>query len=788
MIGPVFLFFFGFLLGLLSVLSLQFALALAVIRRLSRSTPSPLPSPNSPPCDLDSRQSLYLAKRTEGDVWILDMEGVPRNWSERIKRDPSKKKECVEVSPIKKRAIIKDHWLIVTEADGSPTIVQLKGCMVQAVSATSLSSKKWAKKFPIKLENKSTAIYKGSKIFFIYLETSWEKESWCRALRLASSDDRERIYWFSKLQQDFRRYLTSLQEEYPSMVKSIMAATDSIDKDGCSDASSSKARTLWKKITKKVTKSNAENKLSWNSLSGREEKRMNEKYILNQDPVSDSVSSKVSLMSKVPKPSKESNHFAQRAFPLPHSGSQSHTSNGSDVECDDKMGLDEGTQCWNLLISRLFFDAVNNKDIKNSVQAWIQRILSNMRTPSYIGELICANIDTGNVPPYIHGMRVHSMDMNKSWALDVDIEYSGGAILDVETRVEVSEVGLDKDIVDSDANSGSISSDLLESFEVYSKQLNLVEDQDEDVEPLEGKNSKGEAPRISKGNLSTSINKSRWKAIMNSIAKQVSQVPLSLRIRLASIRGTLRFQIKPPPSDQLWCGFTSMPDIEVCLEPSVGEHKVTSSHLDSYLINRFKASIRETIVLPNCESVCIPWMLAEKEDWIPRKVAPFIWLNQEAKRDVSPSPEKADNSPSREFKSKGERRSRSPSGDQSEVKSHVSVKPELVQTSKVDTMPRSRSEQELSAPLLPSDEPQDDLNSRCQSEVSVGRSPSRTWSVWEHQDPRGDNEEGRPKRVGRKARMLDLGKKMGEKLEEKRRHIEEKRRHIVEKMRGPHQQ
>jgi hypothetical protein len=36
---------------------------------------------------------------------------------------------------------------------------------------------------------------------------------------------------------------------------------------------------------------------------------------------------------------------------------------------------------------------------------------------------------------------------------------------------------------------------------------------------------------------------------------------------------------------------------------------------------------------------------------------------------------------------------------------------------------------------------------------------------------------------GRRARMIDFGKRMGDKLEEKRRTIEEKGRHIVEKMR-----
>jgi hypothetical protein len=65
-------------------------------------------------------------------------------------------------------------------------------------------------------------------------------------------------------------------------------------------------------------------------------------------------------------------------------------------------------------------------------------------------------------------------------------------------------------------------------------------------------------------------------------------VPLSLSIRVASLRGTVRLHIKPPPSDQLWFGFTSMPDVEFELESSVGEHKITSGQVASFLINKFK--------------------------------------------------------------------------------------------------------------------------------------------------------------------------------------------------------
>lgn len=107
-----------------------------------------------------------------------------------------------------------------------------------------------------------------------------------------------------------------------------------------------------------------------------------------------------------------------------------------------------------------------------------QSTLSNMRTPSYIGEITCTNIRPGNLPPYIHGIRVLPMDMTEAWAFEIDIEYSGGLVLDIETRLEVHELDLQKGLVDSNLESSSVeevTSDLLEGFEHYGKQLNLSE-------------------------------------------------------------------------------------------------------------------------------------------------------------------------------------------------------------------------------------------------------------------------------------------------------------------------
>ncbi|GKB98181.1 kinesin-like protein KIN-12B, partial [Tanacetum coccineum] len=46
--------------------------------------------------------------------------------------------------------------------------------------------------------------------------------------------------------------------------------------------------------------------------------------------------------------------------------------------------------------------------------------------------------------------------------------------------------------------------------------------------------------------------------------------------------------IKLPPSDQIWFGFTSMPDIDFSLESSVGDHKITNGHIAFFVISKFK--------------------------------------------------------------------------------------------------------------------------------------------------------------------------------------------------------
>ncbi|KAK9106255.1 hypothetical protein Syun_022266 [Stephania yunnanensis] len=784
----------GVVVGALATIIAQ-ALALYILfnrffnsskRRFAPSSSSPL---------LDPLQCL-LPPNKQGTVWVLEPDKIPKARSEeKVSKDHKNiKKETYQVSPVKKTATIKDHLLILLDSDGSQeTTINLLDCTVLSVSASDLPSRKWAKKYPIKVESRSSVFCNGSRTCYLYLDTSWEKDSWCKALRLSSCIDKERLNWHYRLREEFHSYLTSLNAGYSSFLKpSVGLSSESPDKGSRIDCSSSKVRHFLKKLAKKASKTGQEYKDSGSSSLAREGRKTSEKLHSTQDPLSVSGSRRVPFTV-------DTNKSLNEDPAQPSSASKSGSVRlpaFSDVDYDEKPIIDEGTLCFNLLTSRLFFDVKRCEKIKSSIIARIQRMLSSMRTPSYIGGVTCVDLDIGNLPPYIHCMRALPMDLNEVWAMDLDIEYAGGAILDIETRIEIRESELQKSMDDGNSESSSMgddTSDLLEveGFEYLGEQLTLHGEANDEVSKMGGADKLNAMKSLKNSNWKSAY-ASRWKAIISSMANHVSQVPLSLKIKIASVRGTVRLQIKPPPSDQLWFTFTSMPEIDFNLESSVGEHRITSGHVALLLGNRIKAAIRETLVLPNCESVSIPWMLAERDDWVPRKAAPYMRASQEADNDIKIQDFSFSHSgeakPILEVGSSEQCPGYDPDNVQQKTKNMAGAQQSIngfVEESKSSSQPNpvkyldGQSLQDLKTPLLSSDEPYEvdysgKPENRC-DQPSSDTSALRQISL---------DDDANPKRVGRRSRMMDLGKKMGEKLEEKRRHIEEKGRHIVEKMRG----
>lgn len=194
-------------------------------------------------------------------------------------------------------------------------------------------------------------------------------------------------------------------------------------------------------------------------------------------------------------------------------------------------------------------------------------------------------------------------------------------------------------------------------------------------------------------------------------------------------------------------------------------------------------------------------MLGEKDDWVPRKDAPFIWLNHETTEIRSHVTAMASTHPEAGLKNDASSKRPMPSlpissaGSEESLKAVASVdeaKQEPMAEASLHSQSsagpaseyvHSNENDELKRPLLVTEKLQEDA-----SESRVG-SPMHTSlgaviPVGE-QPPASASSIGEDmkRKSGRRARMMDFGKRMGDKLEEKRRTIEEKGRHIVEKMR-----
>ncbi|KAM3265183.1 putative protein isoform X2 [Capsicum annuum] len=172
---------------------------------------------------------------------------------------------------------------------------------------------------------------------------------------------------------EFQNYLMSLNTGYPSFMKPYTSVSvDLGDKPSKFNGSLSKVQQFLKNLGKKAFKNVPENKESSISMSDHEGRKISERAHSLQDLAFAGGGGKLASTRKplefytkdVVVPSSTSSSSV--------SGIQSQTSITSDADSDDRTFGDEGTLCWKLLISHLFFDAKRNDQMKTSWQAKIQ--------------------------------------------------------------------------------------------------------------------------------------------------------------------------------------------------------------------------------------------------------------------------------------------------------------------------------------------------------------------------------------------------------------------------------
>jgi hypothetical protein len=201
-----------------------------------------------------------------------------------------------------------------------------------------------------------------------------------------------------------------------------------------------------------------------------------------------------------------------------------------------------------------------------------------------------------------------------------------------------------------------------------------------------------------------------------------------------------------------------------------------------------QASLHQSLVLPNCESIPVSWMISEKDDWVPRKIAPFIWLNREpseaASHNVDTGMLQPDDVATLKVSAnqKGSRSSPpAPPNDDEQLKSMISFHglkqgPATdASTSSCSSLPSATEpSNQLTIPLMSTnrqfeqDASEDAVGSSLQllAMVPAGERSASSSSA--------SPDEYVKRKGARRAAVMGLGRRMSNKLEDKRRHIVEK--------------
>ncbi|KAI8874784.1 hypothetical protein K501DRAFT_161219, partial [Backusella circina FSU 941] len=184
-------------------------------------------------------------------------------------------------------------------------------------------------------------------------------------------------------------------------------------------------------------------------------------------------------------------------------------------------------QWLNAIIGRVFLGLYKTKEMKEQFQEKILKKISNVKRPSFLGEISVESVDIGQSIPFITQPKLLSMSPEGDLLVEANVDYAGGLKVVIKTDFHWS----------------------------YS-----------------------------------------------SLMKPIS-LPLVLSVSLKSIKGQFQLKIKPPPTNRVWFGFYSMPEMDWEIMPIVADKQVKLSMVTNAIQSKMREFMMEVLILPNMDDL-----------------------------------------------------------------------------------------------------------------------------------------------------------------------------------------
>ncbi|KAK7081004.1 hypothetical protein SK128_010573 [Halocaridina rubra] len=294
----------------------------------------------------------------------------------------------------------------------------------------------------------------------------------------------------------------------------------------------------------------------------------------------------------------------------------------------------------NAMAGRLFYDFLRNPYWANKVQERVQRKLSKLHVPYFVGDVVVCGVNLGSTIPQLNAVGSPQVDPRGLW-VDMKVEYTGNFTMSLETKLDLMKLKRTDGLGGNTPNTSSPpspaeptphnvprvytrspSSDrLLRNLHFETDTDDSVESSSEEECDEEGLAAEAGLPVGGSGptsrrllKLVDSVAASRYfqhaaeSRLLQRALQGVSNTRIELSVEVRRLAGTLALNVPPLPADRLWYGFRGVPDLVMVARPRLGDRTLNLPILVDFIQKQLRLIFEKVFVLPNMDDIVIPIM------------------------------------------------------------------------------------------------------------------------------------------------------------------------------------